>query len=192
MKTWQRASFAVLWLAAVVAGMGCLLAYAYTPGPRQSEIPAHWVRDSGLPLAPEVPTLVMFAHPQCACTKASIGELAILMARCQGRLQALVLFLDPEGQDEAWVHSDLWRSASEIPGVTVKADPDGRYARLFHATTSGQTALYDPRGALQFSGGITASRGHAGDNAGRDALTRILHDKPAVRRETPAFGCRLF
>ena len=51
-------------------------------------------------------------------------------------------------------------------------DDDGAEARRFGAETSGQTLLYDARGALAFSGGITGARGHAGDNAGRASLRR--------------------
>jgi hypothetical protein len=45
---------------------------------------------------------------------------------------------------------------------------------------------------LIFSGGITASRGHAGENAGVLALVALLtHGRPE-RRATSVFGCPLF
>jgi hypothetical protein len=84
----------------------------------------------------------------------------------------------------------LWRSAEAIPGVTVRADQDGNEARCFQAKTSGHVALYDVHGKLLFSGGITSSRGHSGDNAGRSAIMKLLKHEMAVG-ETPVFGCSL-
>ena len=71
-------------------------------------------------------------------------------------------------------------------------DDDGREARLFHAATSGQAVLYDPQGRLLFSGGITASRGHSGDNAGRSSIVSLVHAGVPDRTETSVFGCPLF
>jgi hypothetical protein len=46
---------------------------------------------------------------------------------------------------------------------------------------------------LAFSGGITDSRGHEGDNDGADAILEIVSG-PGVRAvaRTPVFGCTLF
>jgi hypothetical protein len=118
-----------------------------------------------------------------------MGELAILMAHCQGLVNAHVVFFQPSGSSEDWTHSDLWRAATAIPGVTVQADQDGREARLFHAETSGHTALYNAQGLLVFDGGITVSRGHSGDNDGRDAITAWLHGRTSELTQTPVYGC---
>ena len=73
--------------------------------------------------------------------------------------------------------------------MTVQADDDGREARLFHAETSGHTALYGAQGQLIFDGGITVSRGHEGDNDGTEAILALLHDKTPDRAQTPVYGC---
>jgi len=65
-------------------------------------------------------------------------------------------------------------------------------AKRFGAETSGQTLLYDERGTLAFSGGITGSRGHAGDNAGRASLLALINRSDADRRGSSVFGCPLF
>jgi hypothetical protein len=52
--------------------------------------------------------------------------------------------------------------------------------------------LYDVNGRLLFSGGITGSRGHAGDNAGRTAILALLHREASGRNDTFVFGCSLF
>ena len=71
-------------------------------------------------------------------------------------------------------------------------DEGGVEASRFGAATSGQAILYDGDGRLVFSGGITAARGHFGDNAGSQALARLLIDGMPSRPHTPVFGCALF
>jgi hypothetical protein len=84
--------------------------------------------------------------------------------------------------------------------VTAVADPDGEEAQRFGAATSGHVLLFDPAGELRFSGGITASRGHVGDNDGCDRLIRLLTAGvgaerpsgvgiPAVSRQPLVYGC---
>ncbi len=71
------------------------------------------------------------------------------------------------------------------------ADRDGRDARLFDAHTSGQALLYDASGRLVFKGGITASRGGYGQNAGADAILALTAGVVPKRSLTPVFGCSL-
>jgi hypothetical protein len=42
---------------------------------------------------------------------------------------------------------------------------------------------------LLFAGGITAARGHAGDNAGRSAIETLLAGGRPGYDRTPVFGC---
>jgi hypothetical protein len=181
----------VTWVLVTGAGLGLLWKYENAPGPATT-VPSNWPADSRIRLATDRPTLVVVAHPHCPCTRASIGELARLMTQAQGRVTAYVLFLKPAGSDTDWEKTDLWQSVADIPGVNVVVDDEGAEARRFHAMTSGQTALYDVNGHLLFSGGITGSRGHAGDNAGRSAIVSLLHAEEAERTETSVFGCPLF
>jgi hypothetical protein len=134
-------------------------------------------------------------HPQCACSRATLGELDRLMADCQGRIATTVLMLRPPNMPEAWEKTDLWKSASAIPGVHVVTDIDGKEAIRFGAATSGQAFLYDREGRLLFAGGITESRGHSGDNAGRSAITAlVLGSIPPCSHTitTAVYGCSLF
>jgi hypothetical protein len=78
-----------------------------------------------------------------------------------------------------------------MPGVNVHEDVDGATARLFGAETSGFVVLYDPRGKLLFKGGITSSRGHAGDNLGEDTIASLLAGQIARSTRTPVYGCSL-
>jgi len=102
-----------------------------------------------------------------------------------------VLFVKPPGAGPDWDDTDLRRSAAEIPGVTVLTDENGTEAGRFGAETSGHTLVFDRRGALIFSGGITASRGHAGANTGESAVLAALKQEPMLRNRTPVFGCSL-
>ncbi len=175
----------------VSIGLWVIWGYENAPGV-VAKPPLHWPADSQIQPSQGRATLVMLAHPHCPCTRASIGELASLMAHTQGRVTAYVLFLKPAGVSDNWEKTDLWQSAARIPGVKPLMDDDGAEARRFHAATSGQTVLYDAEGRLLFSGGITGSRGHSGDNAGRSAIVSLLGDGAAERAETFVFGCPLF
>jgi hypothetical protein len=180
----------IVWTLAVTVGMGVLLNYETAPG--VAAVPhSDWPKGSEIRLASDRPTLVMVAHPKCPCTRASLGELARLMAQCQGKVTARVLFLRPKGMPMGWEKTDLWRSAASIPGVEVSSDYRGVEARRFGAKTSGQTFLFDPSGRLLFSGGITGGRGHEGDNAGHGAIVAILHGEKSAPSRTFVFGCSL-
>jgi hypothetical protein len=188
---WLLWAFAVLWVLVVVGGLSVLWAYENTPGDPGSS-PAQWPSDTTLSRAADQPTLVLFAHPQCTCTRASLGELAETLARADRKPKTYVVFLKPLGFAEGWEQTDLWRTATSLPNVTVVRDDEGTEAERFGAVISGQTVLYDDAGTLIFSGGITGARGHAGDNAGRASLVALLNRGRPQRSWTSVFGCRLF
>ncbi len=182
---------AIVWLAIVIAGTVRMITHSGapgTPGAPPSEMPL----ESGISLTPGVPTLVMFAHPHCPCTRASVGELAKLVAISTSPVNTHVFFVKPAGTAADWEKSDLWRTAAAIPGVTIHADQFGEEAFRFRSQTSGDIALYDSRGHLQFHGGITIARGHAGDSLGRIAIENLLGNVQPKLVETPVFGCSLF
>jgi hypothetical protein len=121
-----------------------------------------------------------------------MAELAALMTHCQGRLRAEVLFLQPPSFGVEWVHSDLWDSASRVPGVVARIDRGSAELRRFGARVSGEVFVYHAGGQLLFHGGITAGRGHFGDNAGRTAIETAILNGSAPAHSTPVFGCELF
>jgi hypothetical protein len=182
---------AAFWLGGVTSGLWVVWAYENRPG-TDGNAPHRWPTQSTLVPASDRPTLVFVAHPQCTCTRASVEELAEVLARAPKHPKTYVLFLRPSVFDPGWEKTDLWRSAATLPNVTVLRDDDGVEARRFGGETSGQTLLYDSRGTLIFSGGITGSRGHTGDNAGETALVALLTGGQADRSGTSVFGCPLF
>lgn len=180
-----------LWLICAAAGLAVLWAYDNAPG-EGANAPATWPASTALARSDERPTLVVLAHPQCSCTRASLAELGEVLARATIRPRTYVLFLKPTGFSDEWAVSDLWRTAAALPDVTVVRDDDGAEARRFGASTSGQTLLYDEAGTLLFAGGITGARAHQGDNDGRRAIVALLTSGSSARAATSVFGCALF
>lgn len=183
-------SLLLAWTAVVGIGSYTMFEYDQTPGETGSPS-AKWPNNPYIPANPERPTLVMFAHPHCPCTRASLHELSMLMTHCQGRVDAYVLLLKPVGAADDWLRTDLRDQAEQIPGVTVIADHNGQLAEQFDVQTSGETVLYDEAGVLRFHGGITASRGHQGDNAGRSSIASLLTRNSTNVSTTCVFGCPL-
>jgi hypothetical protein len=180
-----------IWLIAASSGLWVLWRYDNTPG-QAAIAPDSWPAAATLTRATDRPTLVMLAHPHCTCTRASVGELAEVIARARTTPKTYIVFMTPKRFGDGWEQTDLWRQASALPGATVIRDADGQEAQHFGAATSGHTLLYDERGTLVFSGGITGARAHAGDNVGRQSLVALLNRTPAARNSTNVFGCRLF
>lgn len=180
----------MIWIAAVGVGFRQMYNYEYKTGSAVQEA-NQWPAGTDILPNKHLYRLVMVAHPKCPCTRASIGELELIMAKGQGRVDAYVLFIKPDEVDEHWVETDLFNRVAQIPGVHVIVDQDAQEAQLFGATTSGQTFLYDQQGKLLFSGGITASRGHSGDNVGRATITALIHGQQPTVKHTPFFGCLL-
>jgi len=178
------------WLGAIATGFFFLTRHELEPGAVAS-IPSEWPASVPIVFDGNRMNLILFAHPRCPCTSATLTELIKVMTRCGDRVKVSILFFSPKEEEASWRQTVLWREASKIPGITVAADPDGKIATSFGALTSGQVLLFDPRGRLCFSGGITGSRGHEGDNVGADAVTSAILGKTDTLVRTPAYGCSL-
>lgn len=181
-----------IWVVAVGIGFGTLLAYTTRAG-NDVAAPARWPDSSSISRNSAFPTLLVFAHPCCPCTEATLEELAAIVARAGHRVSTRVVFLAGPKGDPAWTsRSRSWQKASSIPGAQIVRDEQGVEATRFGAETSGRTLLFDAAGRLVFQGGITGARGETGPNAGAEAVTRFLGEAPPGLPATPAFGCRLF
>jgi hypothetical protein len=177
------------WLAAVGAGFALLDRYKAQPA-AQDTPPRRWPPESALERDTHRPTLLVFAHPACPCTRATVAELARLMARVSAQVAAQVVMVEPPDAPSEWAQSDLGARAAAIPGVTVVPD-DGREAARFRAQASGFVVMYDAEGRHLFSGGITPSRGHEGDSFGRRRILAALGGEAPDRDTSPVFGCSL-
>jgi hypothetical protein len=179
---------AAAWLVLAVAGLYVLAQYANTSG-QAGDTPQHWPIDSGITLNPAGATLVMFVHPHCPCTRASLSELERTITHCSDSVTPWIVFYKPAKMSAGWEQTNLWHTALAIPGAHVISDVDGVEAGRFRAATSGQTVLYDSEGKLLFSGGITGARGHEGDNVGETAIEELVNSANSDCRQTPVFGC---
>jgi hypothetical protein len=177
-----------LWLSLCIIGLSKLAIYDNKPDLANLG-PARWP-NLGLSRGREY-TLVLSIHPQCPCTRATLQELAIALTHCPN-LHAYLLFIKPEGASETWVKSDLWSTATKFPHCSLIVDEAGKLSAAFNARSSGQSYMYDPDGQLIYSGGMTPSRGHVGDNAGLDYIIALANRKTMTIGNIPVFGCSLF
>jgi len=183
----------VAWVGALGFGLRTLLLFSNTPG-TQASPPSLFPGDSPIRLSHDRASLLVFIHPQCACSGATLSELEQFLTCCGKQVETTIFVYQPSSIPREWVESQsgLWPTVRRLPGTRVVRDLDAVTARLFGAHISGQTLLYDVNGRLAFSGGITASRGHSGDNDGREALTAIVGNRVPRHRHTPVFGCALY
>lgn len=182
------------WLGMLSFGMYLVNAYSSKPG-QAADAPDLWPEEVTMARSASTHTLLMIVHPQCPCSRASLWELQGMMRNLQGEMQAIVLFYHPTEADQDWVEGPLWEIAESIPNTELVKDGDGVEAERFGAFTSGQVLLYDERGYLRFSGGITPSRGHMGDSEGKSAIRKILaaRDEPGFFQAARSlvFGCSI-
>jgi glyoxylase-like metal-dependent hydrolase (beta-lactamase superfamily II) len=115
----------------------------------------------------------------------------MIMTQLQGKVAAFVVFNKPGASASELHESDNWQHAIRIPGVLAMFDDRGTETQHFGGHVSGQTMLYSREGRLVFSGGITAGRGHQGNNIGAKAVIRIVRGDLGAPRKTPVFGCSL-
>jgi hypothetical protein len=168
--------------------MSLVVGHSFAAG-EPARAPRHWPEGTALALHSQSPTLVVAAHPRCACTWATVAELARLMTRLNGKLRAYVLVWLPEGAGASFERSSLFDRAARIDGVTVVADRGGAETERFGARTSGQVYLYGADGALRFEGGLTPSRAHEGDSVGRRRIVELVTADHADRPTSAVFGC---
>lgn len=181
----------LLWVLSFAVATHMAVDYQNRPG-EPGRPPALFPGHSRLKLSHTGPTLIIHVHPHCPCTRASLEELSRVVARAARKPQIYALFLRPEEFPPDWIQTDLYIKALLIPNLTVLDDYKGLETKRFGSATSGQVYLYEPDGRLVFSGGITGSRGHAGDNSGAQGLAALLRDSDSPGCVTPrVFGCPL-
>lgn len=165
--------------------------YSFRPG-EPGVATERWPEDSGLSRSQEHFTLVVGLHPECPCSRATAAQLERILAHTAGKLRVVAVF-DDRSSNVAMENSDLFGRLRAQGQVLAINDRDGAELNRFGFRTSGDTRLYAPDGRLVFHGGITASRGHEGDNAGQSAVLAAVADgvRDAVPIRMPVFGCSL-
>jgi hypothetical protein len=175
------------WLTLIGAGL-VLVSHFENTSQASSTQSTQWPADSPVQLAQQGNTLLMFAHPHCPCTKASLQELGRILQKSRQPIVAHVFFVSPARYPSKWTLTDLWRNAAAIPGVAVHGDPDCAAANQFGVETSGHVLLFNSAGKLLFRGGITTECGRDGDNPGAENLAERLNAHNTSLAEAPVFG----
>lgn len=179
------------WVGLCLASLMPLWTYQNQDG-ELSRLKEQWPASSQLRFSTQQPTLLMFVHPRCPCSRASMGEFARMMERLNGHVSARILFYAPESESQDWHQTDMWKTAMEIEGTSISADTNGKEATIFDVHVSGQTFLFDQQGELLFQGGLTVSRGHEGLSSGRMAVESLALSRPSAITSHAVYGCSLF
>lgn len=181
----------VIWASGVLGGSFVMFSYASKPG-EGAAAPTSWPMDSEIPRTPGEFTLLLFAHPNCPCTMASLEELMRALANTTSMPNCFVVFTIAPNMPSGWESSDLVSRARSFEQLSIMSDIDGVETRRFGAATSGHVLLYNRDGRLLYSGGITASRGHEGDSIGKQSVIEFLNNMHPAQDFMPVYGCPLF
>jgi hypothetical protein len=183
------------WLALLSAGWWVMTAYEFkrdattnSGGPIQQ-----WPDDSQLPRVDGLDTMLVFLHPNCPCSRATVAELERLLSKLPNGTRPLrldIVATVPRSAAPSWAQTSLIERSMKLPHARLHVDRGGTEATRFGAEVSGTVMLFGSSGALRYAGGVTMSRGHEGGSAGRNALERILAREQHAA-SFPAFGCRL-
>lgn len=180
----------VLWIATVLAGFASLTAFAARPA-QTAAASKQWPSGTILKRAENKPTLVLFVHPRCGCSRATLSQLEQMLPRIQNKAQIIVDVYYPGNQREEWAHTPFIAAAQGLPGVQFHYDKDGREATLFNARASGETMFFSQDGQRKFQGGLTPLRGHVGDSIGEQAILDLAEGRTPQVDGSKVFGCQL-
>lgn len=178
-----------VWLTAAVTGMLCLVNYSTEPGSIKADV-VRWPSESQVPRSANRFRLIVFSHPHCPCTKASLRQLQRVLPMAIAPVDCCVIFVAESLQ---WKVEDskLWQRAKQIKGVDLVKSEDLSEVHAFGASVSGEAFLFAPQGELLYHGGLTGSRGHEGDCDGSRTIAAYLAGGQSDITERPVFGCPL-
>jgi len=194
-SSWLINGMTAVWLVLSVSGICAFWNYTFVSAElshTQNMLP------SETDLSPdfEHSLLLVFVHPKCACTIATLEELKTLWSRLSQRrvapMPALTFVVRTPEELSGWDETPIVRMCREFAGGHVYFDANGVETRRFGITTSGTLALYGSHENLLYIGGITQSRGHRGPSAGSEQLFRALETGRACTSNVPVFGCLMF
>lgn len=193
--SWSLIAILIVWSVVAIAGWYGISSYGFSFDPEAtSGIPARWPSESTIERTTDRPTLVLFLHPQCPCSRATVAELERLSTLVPAALlpQISVIASAPRLAENSWWSTPLLARAAKLPRAKVLHDAGGIESARFDARVSGTVLLFDDRGDRLYAGGVTMARGHDGDNAGMQAITELLIDHTAPHEPIPPFGCRVY
>lgn len=207
-KTQLRAMFVATWSLLTFACFFVLLPSSQQAPAFSSAAESKWPARTKLLPYQSQGHLLVFVHPYCPCTLATLKNLQDLSIPETVTVSVVQL----RNRNLESIHTPFSGISRivEKKGWNLVLDDDGMEAKTFGATTSGECMLFSPTGSLLFAGGITASRGHSGENTGLDLLSGMIQQigkkpplasqmpttpqlaKKLTSSQFPTFGCPLF
>lgn len=180
------------WMLCVVGGFVTLWVHAARQGSLGGPI-SQWPAESTLPLHADLPTLVVFIHPECPCSRATLDHLRPLAER--GDTSIVLVTMTPPVSESTLprgvgCHQQIASLAESLNVVRID-DVGGGEAKRFEVTTSGTCFLFTPDSRSVFQGGVTSGRGHRGANAGLRMMSDRIGGKSHSAAAHPVFGCSL-
>lgn len=180
-------ALSALWCLGVFAGFTWLTTYAATAG--KPATPPKQIQLTPFSQVSSNEQLLVFLHPHCSCSQATLHELDRVLASVAHKPDVHIFFADVREHDSIKT-SALWQQAQLIDDAKISID-ENDLAQQLSVHTSGGMLLYNMDGKLLFNGGITASRGHEGDNAGKAQLVNALKTSLDTSSQAAVFGCAL-
>jgi hypothetical protein len=193
---WPVRALVGAWLLSILVVWCLVERYALAVNePSHHRAVAQWPADSALQRVENRPSLVLFLHPKCPCSRASLKELERLLtatANANAPVPNLIVVATvPPSAPQSWWDTSTVAQSRALARAHIFIDRGGREAARFGATTSGMLMYFDKSGTRRYAGGITIARGHEGQSAGADALAALFRGETAEMNALPAFGCRL-
>src|SRR5690606_38939176 len=142
---------------------------------------AAWPEASSIVRHAQRPTLLLFLHPHCACSRATVEELERLntLAPSSSLPAIYIVASAPPDVGDHWWSSSLMGRTARLPNARIINDAGGVETTRFGARLSGTVLLYSVDGRRLYAGGVTMARGHDGHNAGIQSVANLLIDSNA-------------
>ena len=182
----------MFWLFAVLESSIFLTSYQLRSD--QPGVVASWPSASKIKRTHDSEHLLLFIHPKCVCSHATIDQLKQVLPLSPNDCQFSVAVYCPDGKSQSWLETRLADTIADLKPDEIRLAVDGYEAQQFGVTTSGHLLHFDNNGSLKFSGGITSSRGHRGDCIALKSLKKTLSRKSVHHSQLvtfPVFGCTI-
>ena len=118
------------WAIGLVSGFSLIVSHNFATG-NVSSAPIEWPDGINLESDANHPTLLVFIHPQCPCSSATIGELERLLADVNQQVKCTILMVCPSDHVDQWMKSKNTERSKSIEGVQIVVDVDGTTAAKF-------------------------------------------------------------
>lgn len=178
-----------LWIFVILAGVSALARFAYVPGDA-ANAPKSWPILTRLPAPANRPEILVFLHPKCGCSQATLRNLETMLPEI-GEKAVVKLVLNDLGDPKLLEESRAFSTAKTLKNITLVVDHNGFETNAFEVKTSGQVMLYDESGRLVFAGGLTPFRGHEGVSEGELSIVKWLNQRDMTWKTTSVFGCAM-